>query len=368
MRERLLLVNLIRIDVAAPSRPYPVLVGEGIAPELGSRLDDLGFPSRRVVVSSPRVWKLHGDRVAASLGASRPVIVPDGERSKHLRTILRIYDGLIAADADRGTGVVAVGGGVIGDMAGFAAATYLRGIPIVHVPTTLLAQVDSAIGGKTGVNLPDGKNLVGVFHQPTSVVVDPDFLATLTEREYRAGLYEAIKYGVACSGDLFGCIEQEFDKVTARDRSAVLPVIVECCRIKAAIVAEDERESGPRRVLNFGHTAGHAFEAVTAYGRFKHGEAVALGMRVAVALALRRRVIPQADADRFQSLVARAGRLPAVADLRAAELIAAAARDKNIVDGRLHFVLPTAIGRVAIVTDVTADELHAALIDVGCGA
>ena len=361
-------VDLIRIDVATPSRRYPVLVGENLALRLHEHLDAFGFPPHRVVVSSPRVWRLHGDRVPACPGGCPPVIVPDGERSKHLRTVLRVYDGLIAAAADRGSGVVAVGGGVIGDMAGFAAATYLRGVPIAHVPTTLLAQVDSAVGGKTGVNLHEGKNLVGAFHQPSAVLVDPGFLGTLSGREYRAGLYEAVKYGVACSADLFARMERELDALAARDTSAAIPMIVECCRIKSTIVSEDERESGVRRVLNFGHTAGHAFEAVTAYRRFKHGEAVARGMRVALALARAREAITESDANRAEMLLARLGRLPAIADLRTTDLLAAVARDKKVVDGRLHFVLPTGIGRVEIVTDVTTEELRAAFLAVGCGA
>jgi 3-dehydroquinate synthase len=360
-------VDLIRIDVATPSRRYPVLVGEGLAGQLGSHLDAIGFPAYRIVVSSPRVWGLYAESLKATIGACPTVIVPDGERSKHLRTVQRIYDGLTAAAADRGSGLVAVGGGVIGDMAGFAAATYLRGVPVAHVPTTLLAQVDSAIGGKTGVNLREGKNLVGAFHQPSAVLVDPGFLVTLNGREYRAGLYEAVKYGVACSLDLFARIERDLDALVARKTAATTPMIVECCRIKAKIVSEDERESGARRVLNFGHTAGHAFEAITAYRRFKHGEAVAIGMRVAMAVALARGVVAASDADRFDALLARMGRLPAIDDLRTPDLLTAAARDKKVVDGQLHFALPTGIGRVEIVTDVTADELRAALVAVGCG-
>jgi 3-dehydroquinate synthase len=362
----LILVDLIRIDVAAPSRRYPVLLGEGVASHLAAHLDHVGFPARRVVVSSPRVWRLHGERLAG-FGACPSVIVPDGERSKHLRTVLRIYDGLIAAEADRGSGIVAVGGGVIGDMAGFAAATYLRGIAVAHVPTTLLAQVDSAIGGKTGVNLREGKNLVGAFHQPAAVLVDPAFLVTLNAREYRAGLYEAVKYGVACSADLFARIERDLDRLIRREAAAVLPAIAECCRMKAAVVGEDERESGARRVLNFGHTAGHAFEAVTGYRRFRHGEAVAIGMRAAIAVARARAAVAGSEADRVEALLARMGPLPPVNDLRARDLLAAVARDKKVVDGRLHFVLPTGIGRVEIVTDVTTEELRAAFVAVGCG-
>ncbi len=356
------------VPVSTPSRAYSVLVGTGIVARMKTHLDGVRFPAHRVVVSSPRVWRLHGRRVDEALGSCPAVLVPDGERSKHLRTVQRIYDGLIRAGVDRGTGVVALGGGVIGDMAGLAAATFLRGVQVAQVPTTLLAQVDSAIGGKTGVNLREGKNLVGAFHQPSVVLVDPGFLVTLNKREYRAGLYEALKYGVACSADLFGHIERNLNALAARELWALMPTIAECCRIKAKVVGEDEREQGSRRVLNFGHTAGHAFEAVTDYRRFKHGEAVGLGMRVAVALARRRGALADRDADRFDALLARVGHLPTVADLDTVDLLAATERDKKVVGGRLHFVLPTGIGRVEIVTDVTPEELRTAFVAVGCRA
>jgi 3-dehydroquinate synthase len=359
-------MTLKRIDVAAPSRHYPVLLGADLADKLGQHLDEAGFPARRTLVSSPRVWRLHGRRVGQALDAGSPVLVPDGERSKHLRTVLRIFDGLIAAGADRASGVVAVGGGVIGDMAGFAAATYLRGVPVAHVPTTLLAQVDSAVGGKTGVNLREGKNLVGAFHQPAAVLIDPTFLSTLSDREFRAGLYEVVKYAIGCSAVLFGRLETDAAAISRRDLDALLPVIDECCRIKARIVSEDERETGPRRVLNFGHTAGHAFEAVTGYRRFRHGEAVAWGIRVAADLSRRRGRLTAEDVTACDGLIARIGPLPAVADLRASDLLAAMGRDKKMVQGTLNFVLPTGIGQAAIVQDVAAGELRAALVGVGC--
>ncbi len=360
-------MSLIQIDVAARSGRYPVLVGEDLAAHLKARLDDLGVPSSRVVVSSPRVWRLHGARLAPVLEDRAPVLVRDGEQSKHLRTVLRIYDGLIAAGADRGSAVVAVGGGVIGDMAGFAAATYLRGIAVVHIPTTLLAQVDSAIGGKTGVNLPQGKNLVGAFHPPAAVLVDPSFLTTLSGREFRAGVYEVLKYAMASSLPLFERVEAHAEAIARRrDPAMLLPVIEQCCRIKAGIVTEDEREQGVRRVLNFGHTAGHAFEAVTRYGRFRHGEAVAWGMLVACHLAhLRGRLAP-GDREAFARLLFRFGTLPTIGDLRSADVLEAIGRDKKMVEGRLNFVLPTGIGHVEIVRDVTTDELRAALVAVGC--
>jgi 3-dehydroquinate synthase len=360
-------MDLARIDVAAPSQRYPVLVGSDLTAHLKAHLDGVGFPGRRVIVSSPRVWRLHGPRVAAALDVGAPILVPDGERSKHLRTVLRIYAGLIAAGADRASGIVAVGGGVIGDMAGFAAATYLRGVAVAHVPTTLLAQVDSAIGGKTGVNLLQGKNLVGAFHQPAAVLIDPSLLATLNGREFRAGLYEVLKYAMACSEPLFARLDSQLDGIVRRrDVAALLPVIEECCRIKAGIVTEDEREHGARRVLNFGHTAGHAFEAITRYGRFRHGEAIAYGMQVATELAHRRGRLEMADREAFARLVWRVGNLPPIGDLRTPDLLDAVTRDKKMMDGRLNYVLPTGIGSVQIVQDVRAEELRAAFVAVGC--
>src|SRR5580704_9407621 len=207
----------LRVDVTTPSRAYAVTIGEGLLDQAGSVLEALHLPERRFIVSSPLVWRLHGARMVAVLGSAEPILVADGERFKQLSTVVRIYDALLAANADRGSTLVTFGGGVIGDMGGFAAATYLRGIALVHVPTTLLAQVDASIGGKVGVNHPLGKNLIGAFHQPHAVVVDPSVLGTLPRREFRAGLYEVIKYGMTSSPDLFNRIGRERTAIFARD-------------------------------------------------------------------------------------------------------------------------------------------------------
>jgi 3-dehydroquinate synthase len=260
---------------------------------------------------------------------------------------------------------VALGGGVVGDIAGFAAATFLRGVPVVQVPTTLLAQVDSAIGGKTGVNHPLGKNLIGAYHQPLAVLVDPTLLGTLPRREFRAGLYEAIKYGVIASRSLFDRIARELPKLFARDPGALVPIIAESCRIKADVVEKDERESGPRRALNFGHTAAHALEAVTKYRRFRHGEAVGYGMLVAAELGVMRRTFAEAEREALAALIAQMGPLPPIADLPASELVQAMARDKKVVAGTLHFVLPASIGSTTVVTDITTKELVEALAAIG---
>jgi 3-dehydroquinate synthase len=353
-----------RIPVNTPSRRYIVTLGHDILARLPRLLDEAGTPTRRFVVSSPLVWRLHGPRLAAA-GFAAPILVPDGERFKQLQTVARVYEALIVAKADRAATLVTFGGGVIGDLAGFAAATYLRGIPLVHVPTTLLAQVDSAIGGKVGVNHALGKNLIGAFHQPHAVVVDPSLLSTLPRREFRAGLYEVIKYGMTSSPGLFDQVARERTAIFARESAVLDAIIVESCRIKASVVEADERESGPRRILNFGHTAGHALEAVTKFRRYRHGEAVAFGMLVAAELALSRGALSGRDRQALAELIASMGPLPPVGDVSIGEMFEAMRLDKKVVAGQLHFVLPTAIGATAIVDDVTDKELKRALERVG---
>ncbi|MBI3400168.1 MAG: 3-dehydroquinate synthase [Acidobacteria bacterium] len=358
-------MNAVRIDVATPSRAYTVTIADGAIGRLGRTLDDLRAPERRFIVSSPLVWRLHGPKLARTLSGAESILVPDGERFKQLPTVTRIYDALVRANADRASTVITFGGGVIGDMAGFAAATYLRGVMLVHVPTTLLAQVDSAIGGKVGVNHPLGKNLIGAFYQPQAVVIDPQVLGTLPRREFRAGLYEVIKYGMTSSATLFDRVAKDRKAIFARAPETLTPIIAESCRIKAAVVAADERETGLRRILNFGHTAGHAIEAVTRYRRFRHGEAVGYGMLVVAQLALARGALAERDAQALQDVIASLGPLPPIADLSATQMLDAMKHDKKMVAGRLHVVLPTAIGATAIVDDVTEKEMRAALKAVG---
>jgi len=356
---------MTRIEVATPSRPYAVTIDAGAIERLARLLDELRAPERRFVVSSPLVWRLHGSLVARAINATEPILVPDGERFKQLATVTRIYDALVRANADRATTLITLGGGVIGDTAGFAAATYLRGVALVHVPTTLLAQVDSAIGGKVGVNHPLGKNLIGAFYQPHGVVVDPLVLGTLPRREFRAGLYEVIKYGMTSSAALFDRVGKERQAIFARAPETLTPVIAESCRIKAGVVAADEREAGPRRILNFGHTAGHAIESVTKYRRFRHGEAVGYGMLVAAEVATARGALADHDRQALADLIASLGPLPPIADIPAVQMIEAMQHDKKMVAGRLHFVLPTAIGATTIVDDVTEKEIGRALKRVG---
>jgi len=357
---------MVKVDVAAGPRPYPICIEFGLTSNLAQILAESPFrASRRFFISSPLVWKLHGKTLARALPKTEPILLPDGERHKQLATVARAYESLIKLEADRGAGIIAVGGGVIGDMAGFIAATYLRGLPLVQVPTTLLAQVDSAIGGKVGVNHPLGKNLIGAFHHPAVVAVDPALLQTLPRREFRAGLYEVIKYGMTSSRSLFDRVAREVDAIFARKADALVPIISESCSIKAAVVGLDERESGPRRMLNFGHTAGHALEAVTKYKRFRHGEAIAYGMLVAAQIGVARGEMPDADRQALVQMITKLGPLPPVADLSTREVLTAAKRDKKVVDGTLHYVLCTGIGSWKTATDVTEAELAAALKKLG---
>jgi 3-dehydroquinate synthase len=353
------------VQVDSASGSYPVVIGSGALTSLGQLLDQYVPATRRMLVSSPLIWDLHHSAFADIAGSKDPILVPDGERSKTLATVARVYEALIQRDADRAVVIIAAGGGVIGDLVGFAAATYLRGVRLVQVPTTLLAQVDSAVGGKVGVNHALGKNLIGAFHQPKLVVADTDLLATLPRREFRAGLYEVIKYGVIASEALLDRVATSLPALFDRDAPALAYVVAESCRIKAGVVTHDERESGLRRVLNFGHTVGHALEAVTKYKRYRHGEAVAYGMLAALALGAQRGVTPPDAQQRVAALVAKLGPLPPVADLSAKEIIAAITHDKKVIDGTLHFIVATGIGTTTELTDVTDKELKAALLTLG---
>lgn len=357
-----------RVTVKAAAGSYPVIIGTDSIKTLGRELDALELGPRRILVSSHRVWEFHGP-LFRHCGAERtPILIEDGERYKNLNTVARVLDALVKAKADRSTTIIAVGGGVIGDLVGFSAATYLRGIPVVHVPTTLLAQVDSAIGGKTGVNHPLGKNLIGSFHAPSLVVADPYVLQTLPRREFRAGLYEVIKYGVIRQPDLLDRIRDSVTAIFNRDGAAVAPLVSASCRIKAEVVSADERESGWRRILNFGHTVGHALEAVTKYKQFRHGEAVGYGMLAALNIGVARGVTPKALLEEVETLIAHLGPLPSVADLSAKEVYAAIGRDKKIVAGTLHFVAAADRGKAVELTDVTEKEIKAAVRKIGLRA
>jgi 3-dehydroquinate synthase len=361
-------VPVDRITVAAAGGPYSVLIGSDAIDGLGRELDRLKLGPRRILVSSQRVWDFHGPRFKKAGADRTPILIEDGERYKNLNTVARILDALVKAQADRTTTLIAVGGGVIGDMVGFAAATYLRGVPIVHVPTTLLAQVDSAIGGKTGVNHPQGKNLIGAFYPPSLVVADPTVLETLPRREFRAGLYEVIKYGVIKEPSLLDRMRSSVSAIFNRDVAAITPLVTSSCRIKAEVVSADERESGLRRILNFGHTVGHALEAVTKYKQFRHGEAIGYGMLAALNIGVARGVTPKELHDEVESLIAQLGPLPSVSDVSAKEVFAAIGRDKKVINGTLHFVAVSERGKTVELTDVSEKEFKAAVRKVGLRA
>jgi 3-dehydroquinate synthase len=354
----------VRIDVRTGGCTSPILISDGLTERLPALLDEHGIDGRRFIVSNPTIWKLHGGAFR-QISHAEPILIPDGERHKTLQTTGRIYEALIRAEADRASAIVALGGGVVGDVAGFAAATYLRGVKLVQVPTTLLAQVDSSIGGKVGVNHQLGKNLIGAFHQAALVVIDPLLLKTLPRREFRSGLYEVVKYGMIASRALFDRLVRDSKTIFARDPEVLLPAIADSCRIKAEIVSADERESGLRRVLNYGHTIGHALEAVTKYRRFRHGEAIAYGMLAAANLAAARGALAVRERQALADLITVLGPLPAVNDLSAAQLMEAVRRDKKVVKGRLHFVICIEIGATTVVDDVSEEELTGILRAMG---
>ena len=354
-----------RIDVRSEHATYPVLIGPRVLSALPALLKSQGLTGEMIVVSCPPVWRAQGSRIAAMAGKAGPALIADGERAKTLASVTRIYETLVKRRLDRSAVLVAFGGGVIGDVAGFAAATYLRGIRLVQVPTTLLAQVDSAVGGKVGVNLAAGKNLVGAFYPASLVACDPEVLDTLPRREFRAGLYEVVKYGVIRSRRLFDRIAASLPAIVAHDPGVLTELIGDCCRIKAEVVGEDERESGLRRILNFGHTIGHALEAVTRYRRFRHGEAIAYGMLAAARISAARGLLRDEDEATLRHLIMHMGPLPPIADLRISEVLDAVKLDKKVVGGRLHFVLAQGIGATVIASDVTAKELTAALKAIG---
>jgi 3-dehydroquinate synthase len=307
-----------------------------------------GSATGTFLLSSPRVWRHWGAALMRGVRAqnkSALIFFDDREASKRLSTVEEIARRLVRAGADRQSMIVAMGGGVVGDVAGFVAATYLRGVRIIHAPTTLVAQVDSSIGGKTGVNLPEGKNLVGAFYPPKAVIADPNVLRTLPHREYRSGLYEVIKYGVIADAELFHFLEKRMPAILRRDPAALAWVIPRCIAIKARVVGKDERESGLRQILNFGHTLGHALESATKYGRFFHGEAIGWGMIAATLLALATGRMAEQDAGRIVRLVASVGPLPSLQRIRAAQLRRILAGDKKARGGRVMWVLPTRIGK-----------------------
>ncbi|GAB4390598.1 MAG: 3-dehydroquinate synthase [Thermodesulfovibrionales bacterium] len=357
-------LETIRVELG--ERSYDIAVGSGTLGDLGGRMKGLGLSPRAAVVTNPTVRGLYGAPVEASLREAgfdpAWVVVPDGEEYKSLLWMERIWGEMLKAGLDRRSAVVALGGGVIGDMAGFAASAYMRGVPCVQVPTTLLAQVDSSVGGKTGVNHPLGKNMIGAFWQPSLVWIDVETLGTLPRRELLAGMAEVVKYGVIWDEGFFGFLENNRDAVLGLDPGAVVRVIRRSCEIKAEVVSRDEREGGLRAILNYGHTIGHGIETAAGYGRYLHGEAVAMGMVLEARLALAMGVAGEGEASRIRGLVEHYGLpsgLPPEADPGA--VLKAIRLDKKALAGTLRFVLPEAVGRVRVNEPVGEEDLLRAL-------
>jgi 3-dehydroquinate synthase len=349
------------LTVDLGERSYPICIGAGILPGLGARVGEIDCGPRSAVVTDPNVAALYGSSVMSSLEDARlaPTVIelPEGEEHKDLQSVAFLYDRFLDARLERRCPVIALGGGVVGDVAGFAAATFLRGVPFIQVPTTLLAQVDSSVGGKTGVNHPAGKNLIGAFYQPRLVWADVRTLRTLPRRQVLAGVAEIIKYAVILSPDLFDLLEREMDRVLALDDDLLTGIVRLCCELKAMVVSKDERESGYRSILNFGHTVGHAIEKLTDYREYLHGEAIAIGMVLAARLSSVRGHCTQEVEDRVTRLIRQAG-LPVEipAELVGQHLALAIGSDKKVSADRVRFVCVEEIGRTCF-DNLTGEEI-----------
>ena len=360
------------VNVPLGQRRYTIKIGGALLPHLGTECARLRLGSRCAIITDTNVGRQYAKPAYNSLlrAGFEPalIVVPAGETAKSLKAVQSCYNRLASHRIERKSFIVALGGGVVGDLAGFVAATYLRGISFVQVPTTLLAQVDSSVGGKVGVNLKAGKNLVGAFHQPRLVLCDLDTLGTLPPQEYRAGLAEVIKYGIIYDPALFARLERELPALLRREPKVLATIIARCCQIKAEVVGQDETESGLRAILNFGHTIGHAIEAISGYGKYLHGEAISIGQIAAAHLSEKLAGLPPKDVARIKSLLRDAG-LPARVQLNAgqrAKLFAAMKLDKKVSDGEIKFVLASRIGKVlwgqkvplAAIQEVLSTQVH----------
>src|SRR5436309_2108631 len=355
------------VKVPLGERSYSVLIGNGLLRRLGAQCDKLQLGQNCAVVSDRNIAPIYGQAALLSLANAgfKPLLitVPAGETAKSLKNVQACYDQLAKHRLERKSFIVALGGGVVGDLAGFVAATYLRGIDFVQVPTTLLAQVDSSVGGKVGVNLKAGKNLVGAFYQPRFVLCDLETLETLPVREYRAGLAEIVKYGIIHDVELFKRLEQVMPKILQRDPDTLASVVARCCQIKAGVVGQDETESGLRAILNFGHTIGHALEAVSGYGKLLHGEAIAIGQVLAARLSAELLGFPARDVERVAAVFEKAG-LPTHLKLNLAQrekLFEAMRHDKKVSEGAIRFVLVNKIGQVSFGQPVPLDLVEKVL-------
>ena len=355
------------VHVSLGKRSYAIKIAPGLLDQLGPECARLKLSPRCVIITDTNVGKRYAKAVFNSLATAgfspALIIVQPGEAAKSLKTVQACYNQLAVHRLERKSFIVALGGGVVGDLAGFVAATYLRGLAFVQVPTTLLAQVDSSVGGKVGVNLKAGKNLVGAFYQPRLVACDLDTLKTLPDREFRAGLAEVIKYGIIYDAKLFAVIERDLPKLLKRDPKMLAAVVARCCEIKAEVVGRDETDGGPRAILNFGHTVGHAIENISGYGRFLHGEAIAIGQIAAAKLSHAVLGLPERDVARIENLFRRAG-LPTTVKLRAGQrpkLFAAMRLDKKVSGGEIKFVLAKRIGRVVWGQRGPENQIHQVL-------
>ena len=355
-------MDAVRVNLG--SRSYDIHVGADLLRQVGDLVRPLKLGRHLGLVTHPELVTPYGSAVAESLRRAGHEVslltVPPGEESKSLLEAGRLCREMVRALLDRGSALVGVGGGVIGDLAGFVAAILYRGVPFINLPTTLLAQVDSSLGGKTGVNLPEGKNLVGAFHQPRLVVADVLTLRTLPEREFRSGLAEVVKHGMIADPELFGTLEERADRILARDPDFLRVIVTRSCAIKAKVVEADEQESGLRAMLNFGHTVGHALEAALGYGSITHGEAVAYGMLVAATLSVRRGLCPEADVGRLRALLERFGLLGAAVP-SPESLETYMVSDKKARDGVLQFVLTRGVGSVTFAPVFERGELRKTL-------
>ena len=353
-----------QLTVDLGERSYQIMTGFADLDQLGANLQPLNLADRLCLVTNTTVGKLYGSRVRSVLADSGFTVsyyeVPDGEEYKTLQSAAAIYDQMVDDGMERGSALVALGGGVVGDLAGFVAATYMRGVPLIQVPTTLLAQVDSSVGGKVAVNHPRGKNLIGCFYQPKLVFADLQVLKTLPEREIRAGMAEVIKYGAIWDSTFFAFLERQLGRILSLEPAPLMETVKRSCAIKAEIVSGDEREEGRRAILNFGHTIGHALESLTDYRVYRHGEAIAAGMAAAARLAVNRGLQDQADRERLVALLERTG-LPVTFPYPARDLLELLSHDKKVLEGRPRFVLPVKIGQAEICSDLGDEEILAAL-------
>ena len=347
------------------ARSYRILVAPGALARVGEELAGLGVGSKVALFSDPGILARHGRPVRQGLeraGFQVTVVeLPEGESAKTVEVAVRGWDALLDAGLDRGSTVVALGGGAVGDLAGFVAATYMRGINFVQLPTTVLAQVDASIGGKTAIDHPLGKNMIGAFHQPRLVIIDPAVARTLPEREFRSGLAEIVKHGIVLDAGYFAELERDLVPLAARDLPVLERIIAGSCRLKASVIERDEREAELRHVLNYGHTIGHALEASTGYARYTHGEAVALGIVAEARLAQRLGIADDATTDRQQRMLETLGLPVRAPSIDVEPVVTAMARDKKGKDGRVPFVLAPRIGEFRIVYDVSPADIRAAI-------